>query len=53
MGISAGTAKRLVNAGVSAVDVAGKGGTNFIEVEAGRTVDPNSGHWVRSSRIGV
>lgn len=40
MGISAGTAKRLVNAGVSAVDVAGKGGTNFIEVEAGRTVDP-------------
>ena len=40
MGISAGTAKRLVNAGVSAVDVAGKGGTNFIEVEAGRTADP-------------
>lgn len=40
MGISAGTAKRLVNAGVSAIDVAGKGGTNFIEVEAGRTADP-------------
>ena len=40
MGISAGTAKRLVNAGVSAIDVAGKGGTNFVEVEAGRTDDP-------------
>ena len=40
MGISAWTAIRLVNVGVAAIDVAGKGGTNFIEVEAGRAVDP-------------
>ena len=39
MGISAWTARRLVNVGVEAIDVAGKGGTNFIEVEAGRTAD--------------
>lgn len=37
MGISAATAVRLVNAGVQAIDVAGKGGTNFIEVEASRS----------------
>ena len=40
MGISAGTARRLVNAGVQAIDVAGKGGTNFIKVEAERNTDP-------------
>ena len=40
MGISAATALRLVNAGVQAIDVAGRGGTNFIEVEAGRATDP-------------
>jgi isopentenyl-diphosphate delta-isomerase len=39
MGISAATALRLVDAGVRAIDVAGRGGTNFIEVEAGRTAD--------------
>jgi len=40
MGISAATAKRLINVGVQAIDVAGKGGTNFIEVEASRASDP-------------
>ena len=40
MGISAATATRLVNVGVKAIDVAGKGGTNFIDVEASRTTDP-------------
>jgi len=40
MGISVGTARRLVNAGVKAIDVAGKGGTNFIKVEAERNNDP-------------
>ena len=40
MGISAATALRLVNAGVQAIDVAGRGGTNFIEVEAERATDP-------------
>ena len=40
MGISAATATRLVNVGVKAIDVAGKGGTNFIDVEASRTIDP-------------
>jgi len=40
MGISVGTARRLVSVGVRGIDVAGRGGTNFIEVEAGRTVDP-------------
>lgn len=39
MGISVGTASRLVNAGVKAIDVAGKGGTNFIKVEAERSND--------------
>lgn len=40
MGISAATASRLINVGVKAIDVAGKGGTNFIEVEASRASDP-------------
>jgi len=39
MGISVRTAGRLVNAGVKAIDVAGKGGTNFIKVEAERSND--------------
>lgn len=39
LGISTGTAIRLVEAGVQAIDVAGKGGTNFIEVEASRAAD--------------
>lgn len=32
-GISKAVAKKLVNAGVKYIDVAGKGGTNFIEIE--------------------
>ncbi|MEO0367978.1 MAG: alpha-hydroxy-acid oxidizing protein, partial [Pseudomonadota bacterium] len=36
MGISASVAKRLVNIGVSAIDVAGSGGTNFVQVEGHR-----------------
>lgn len=39
MGISSSTAIRLVDAGVQAIDVAGKGGTNFIQVEASRTAN--------------
>ncbi len=41
MGISVGTAGRLVNASVKAIDVAGKGGTNFIKVEE-RNNDPKA-----------
>jgi isopentenyl-diphosphate delta-isomerase len=40
MGISASVAIRLVNAGVQAIDVAGKGGTNFIDIEAKRATNP-------------
>ena len=40
MGISASVAQRLSNIGVSAVDVAGNGGTNFIMVEGARSSDP-------------
>ncbi len=35
-GIAGGTARRLVRAGVAAVDVAGRGGTDFIAVERAR-----------------
>lgn len=39
-GISARVARRLVNAGVSVIDVAGYGGTNWAAVEAARSSDP-------------
>ncbi len=39
-GISAQTAKRLVEAGVKAIDVAGSGGTSWSEVEKFRTTNP-------------
>lgn len=39
-GIDGSTAKSLIEAGVSFVDVAGAGGTSWIEVEKHRSVDP-------------
>ena len=39
-GISADIAKKLVSAGVSAIDVAGAGGTSWSEVERFRSSDP-------------
>jgi isopentenyl-diphosphate delta-isomerase len=39
-GISAEVAQRLIGAGVSALDVAGGGGTSWSEVERNRTNDP-------------
>ncbi len=40
MGISADVARRLVGAGITAIDVAGTGGTNFKLVEGERARDP-------------
>jgi len=39
-GISAKLAQRLMDAGISAIDVAGAGGTSWAKVEGGRAADP-------------
>ncbi len=49
-GMDRGTAKRLVGAGVAAVDVGGLGGTNFARVESQRAADAGD---VRRARLGA
>ena len=39
-GLSASVARRLVDAGVAALDVAGAGGTQWAQIEADRALDP-------------
>ncbi|MGI6604251.1 MAG: type 2 isopentenyl-diphosphate Delta-isomerase [bacterium] len=40
-GITGSTAKRLINLGIRALDVGGKGGTNFVAIETARRARPN------------
>jgi isopentenyl-diphosphate delta-isomerase len=47
-GISGGTARKLMNAGISAIDVAGAGGTSWTQVEMYRTEDERQGKLTES-----